>query len=897
MMRRNALALAWSALLLLFPVVVFGMPVLDLSQVDSDQNLTSEMEVLAGEEAIAANFKTALGASQWQTAESAPELLISPRQKSVIWLRTQIENSSSLSIQRWLEISPWKMEYVDIWMLDSESGKLVQHVEAGFNQVRDRADLPSHRMVVPISQLPGEVSTLLMRIESDTRPALSINSWDPVMFTRGEAERYQLHGFLLAVTLTLAAVLLFQLNLRYTLVCMWMVAQFIAEAEKEAYISLILFDQLSAYAGPLRFSSAIVTISLFMLMSVFLLRIHRLHFWRRVSVIMIVLAIVYTALACFLEANLVRAIGLGVYVFCLLLWPFMIPAALAQSNDWQKTMLLLLGSVWGLYLYYAASYGLNLNYKAEMSGFRVLVECVVVLGLVLLYTLQKRSYERSLEYQLREAERGKREGLEQAVAERTQALNRALEAANRADEAKTKFLSRVTHDLKSPLTSIMGFAQLLNREHDTVAQKSRIIHSSAKHMLNLINRLIDYARDVTTLEVKNADLYFHAFIDDVAYEAKVMASRQRNRFVLEVEPQVPRVIRCDETLLREILLNLLDNAAKYTAGGDICLRIGITVSTENHRHPLELSCEIEDSGCGIDPGVQGQLYDPFFRASKESEGVGLGLAIVKELVDRLDGQLHLDSALGKGSCFRFTVPIQCGEESFDLALLKVPNQMLPQFDARGRVAWVVDDAKPLRDLLGSELSELGFEVRLFPDAEETISALRDEIVLPDIILTDYYLPAADGDQILTAARSRKHDLPVFLLSASSYLQSNSSVRDGLPYTALFGKPIDLIRLRQEIAKACGLHIISNSLQCDQTCRGEHGLEKPVTEGDMSLLLDSSSIRQLHQWIEWGAVTDIIEWCEQLRVQQPAFARAAQKLSYLAERGDFREIEALISNIK
>lgn len=883
-------------LLLLFPFSVTALPVLDLAE-PSERNRVLEMEILSEEKGAKVGPSDILYSNGWLSVRDVPELLSAPRQKTVIWLRARVQNGSPEPVQRWLELSPWRLNRIDTWLIDPLTGQLKDHMSMGLDQPISERRVPSNRAVMPLNLPAGHTVDLLIRIDSDSRPFLFIKNWDPISFTTDQAQRYQFHSILLAITLTLAVVLLFQANVRYTLVCLWMLSLFVFEAEKEAYISYLLFDGLADYASHLRFSSSVIAKSLFMLVSVYLLGLNRHHIWRWMLPVTLLFSLSYTGLTFVLEDNQLRNSAMVFHVACALVWPLLLPAALRQKRRLQNTMLLLLGVGWLTNSIYVFSYALNINYTSEMATVRLLIEIFQALALLLIYALQKRSYERSLEQQLRETEQAERARLEQAVAERTRELNLALEAAQKSDAAKTKFLSRVTHDLKSPLTSIMGYAQLLSVEQGKIGQKSRIIHSSASHMLNLINRLINYARDVTTLEVVQTDLYLHAFISDIAYEARVMAARQNNRLMLDIAPHLPLVIRCDETLLREVLLNLLENAAKYTRDGTICLRVRSTVPSGAANQSLELLCEVEDSGCGIDPGLQSQLFDPFFRASEEVEGAGLGLAIVKELIDRLGGHVRLKSALGEGTRISITIPVRLGEENTDFALLKTPSQMLPQFDASGLSAWVVEDAQPIRDLLGMELAELGFEVRTFADAEAAIMVLRSSDALPDLILTDHRLPGACGDHVLEAARALKPDLPVLLLSATWYLQPGHGAQHKPPYTAQLGKPVDLVKLRHEVAKACGLRPISDQYPFNDKDLSEYSATTLITEPGTPLVLDASAVEQLNQWLELGAVTDIIEWCELLAEQQPAHAELAQELTFLAERGDFKAITARISGIE
>lgn len=192
----------------------------------------------------------------------------------------------------------------------------------------------------------------------------------------------------------------------------------------------------------------------------------------------------------------------------------------------------------------------------------------------------------------------------------------------------------------------------------------------------------------------------------------------------------------------------------------------------------------------------------------------------------------------------------------------------------------MEDAPSIRELLQLELVELGFRVSLFPDAESAVQALHKQGV-PDLILTDHRLPGASGDSVLDAARAIDPQVPVLLLSATWYLQADQRVqsRSAQQYTALLGKPVDLVRLRHEIAGACGL----------QSLGGSPDTASRPSDSETLPALDHATLEQLALWLELGAVTDIVEWCGALERQHPEQAALAAELSRLAERGNFSAI--------
>lgn len=780
--------------------------VIDLSRQSEVTNLADYMQYLTDVDPDISPVTQVARLPGWAFVADQPGILESPRETSTFWLRAQLANPQTAPLMRWLELSPWRLNKVDVWLLDPQTQRVVDRLELGTDIPVDQRRIQNNRILIPVSMSANQTLELVLRIRSDSRPFLKLNSWDPVAFTAKEVRRYQLHSILFAVIGTLVIVLLLQTTLRFLLISLWILVMFVFESEKEGYFSYLLFDGVFNYASHLRFSSSVWAKALFMGVSVYLLGLERQRYWRWLMPCAFALAAVYTALTFVLQDNQLRNLASVIHVCAAVVWPLMVPAGLRQKRPWQHVLLGLFGLAWLTSSFFVFGYIFNFFYTAEFAEARLIVEIAVILGVVLVYARQKRDHERALELQVRGNERAERRRLEEAVAERTRELNAALQTAKDAVAAKTKFLSQVTHDLKSPLTSIMGYAQLLRIEDGKVGKMSAIIHNSASHMLNMITRLIDYARGMSDAQAVYSNVYLMALIDSVSNEAKVLAGRGCNRFSVQLEPDLPAVIRCDETFLREILLNLLDNAAKSTRDGEIQLKIGCTGS--GYGGNSQLTFRVIDTGPGMSPEELERVFDPFYRTPAQAEGTGLGLPIVKELIQKLGGEIRLVSAQGEGTTVHVTLPLRLGNEVADSALLSLPRYMLPHLNATGLDAWLVEDVDSIRELLCTELEGLGFRVRDFAGVEEFVNALYQADRRPDLVITDHLLPKYSGDTVLLAVKQVDPSIPVILLSATWSVMKEPETHPMGTYAARLGKPVDLVVLRREIALACGLSLSS-----------------------------------------------------------------------------------------
>lgn len=520
-------------------------------------------------------FSELLSAEGWKRGEAAQQLVIAPRERSAIWLHAPITNTSNELLDRWLDISPWRLNRVQAWYLNPDTLVPMSEAVTGLDIPVTQRSIESNRALLPVKLNPGETQQLLIKVFSESRPFLNIHSWSPVEYTEKKALRYQSHTFFLSVVLTLVLVVLLQRTRLYLLMAAWMLATFVFEAEKEGYISYVLIDGLAPYAVNMRFSFWIFSEALFLIASVYLLRIRRLRPFSWFPAIALGVSAVFSIQTFFLDGTDVRVLGSLIHLCFSIAWLCMLPSAFKKQYKWKFSMLALLSVWWGCSNFLLVGYFFNFYYTAEFSSIKVLSAAVSILGLLYIYSIQKKQRENDLRERLVRQEKQQRKFLEKEVLSRTQELRQAVANADQANTAKSEFLARVSHDLKSPLTSILGYSQLLFSEKGRAGEMSRTIYSSASHLLNMVDRLIGYARGSGAGEVKFKDMYLHAFLNKIVNEARFVVKENDNAFEVRKFGEVPSVICTDEGLLRQILLNLLDNSAKHTREGKITLDVRV----------------------------------------------------------------------------------------------------------------------------------------------------------------------------------------------------------------------------------------------------------------------------------------------------------------------------------
>jgi PAS domain S-box-containing protein len=457
----------------------------------------------------------------------------------------------------------------------------------------------------------------------------------------------------------------------------------------------------------------------------------------------------------------------------------------------------------------------------------------------------------------------------------------SLQQANRA---KSVFLANMSHEIRTPMNAILGFSQLMLRDQDLTPRQNQYlgtINRSGEHLLALINDILEMSKieaGRTTLNLTTFDLF--ALLKDVEMMFRLRTNEKKLSFSVEMVGSVPQYIVTDINKLRQVFINVLGNAVKFTEQGGIALRV--RADRNDTTRPI-LVVEIEDTGSGISPEDQEKLFRHFEQTKSGQQaatGTGLGLAISREFVRLMAGDITVKSQVGKGSVFVVHLPLKEGEAQA-VQVKETPRQVLrlQPGQANCRVL-IADDVEDNRQLLAQLLGPVGFEIGLATNGAEAVQEF--EKWRPHLILMDFRMPVMDGHEAIRQIRAMAGggEIKIIAVTASA-MDENRQELLKIGADDFISKPFREIDLFQKIHAQLGVEFV---------------YAEPPAEPDPeeTVEITPESLAELphdfiHQMREAIIRADLDDLLEQIRRVEDCNPRLAQKLRRLAESFEYQKL--------
>lgn len=460
-----------------------------------------------------------------------------------------------------------------------------------------------------------------------------------------------------------------------------------------------------------------------------------------------------------------------------------------------------------------------------------------------------------------------------AIASHSEELHAALLQSRTISDVRMKFLAQMSHEFRTPLNTVLGYAELMQRgsARVTVQEGVTAIKNNSRRLLDMVDDILDHVRGESgQVSLRVTPVHWGDFIKSLEQSASMMFDRG-NHFQLLLVGEMPRAVMIDELRLLAVLNNLLSNANRYTQNGSITFTCASEAVDSRHRR---FTFTVSDTGQGIATDEQKCIFQPFVRGtagrSSGIDGIGMGLVIAQQWVNLMGGEIRVDSQAGHGSRFCFSIVCELTDAAHRTAI--VPERAV---SLRAYTILVVDDDENSRNLLAMQLEDYGFNVVLAASGNDAWKFLNGYAI--NLVITDQFMSDGDGWSVLKDWSVR--NIPLILLSASP-----PDRPQGFPETLRFAsvqlKPIDANTLLNAIGEILAVEWVVTKAKA-------HDDEAAAIQRPPIALL-----APLKAMIEQGAVTDISEWLEIFSAQHLEYSPYADRIATANLTLDFKELRRL-----
>jgi len=391
------------------------------------------------------------------------------------------------------------------------------------------------------------------------------------------------------------------------------------------------------------------------------------------------------------------------------------------------------------------------------------------------------------------------------IASAQQALRQAQLEAEQASAAKSQFLANMSHEIRTPLTVVLGYTDLLADENISERERRHyieIIQSHGEQLVGVINDVLDLAKiEAGRMSINQETVNIRALTHEITEMMKLAADRKGIELIAKIEPLVPPFLHSDTLRLKQILINLVSNAIKFTFEGSVSLHVRVI---DSHQQPPILLLDVIDTGIGMDEATLANLFDAFHQADNSSTrrfgGTGLGLTIARQLTELLGGTLNVDSTLHNGSRFQVSLPLLVPTEDVVLTDNVHVTRVRELHVQPGTRALIVDDNSVIRLLVRKLLARVGFDVDESTDGKEACQRILENSTMYDLIVMDMHMPEMDGIQATRCLRAANIETPIIGLTANVMDADRQRLLDA-GCNEFLSKPVEMERFYEVLTKS------------------------------------------------------------------------------------------------